>query len=269
MELQGITAVVTAGASGIGRAVAERLGARGGRLALVDIDRDALDAAVGALAAEGVEAAGFVCDVTSDDGVAAMAAAVLDRFGSIDLLMNHAGGSIAGPPESIPLDAWRHLYDFNVLSMVRGVQAFVPGFIAQGHGQVVLTTSSLALLGGHPLAGYAGPYVTTKAAVIGLAQSLRMYLRPQGVGVTLFAPDMTDTKFPQAITLFDGTGNESVIQATTPYGAQTPGQAADVLIAALEADRFLASATPGAEELLVRQAAAGIDPMALVDAYAG
>lgn len=261
MELEGIAAVVTAGAGGIGRAICAGLVARGSRVAIVDVDEPQLDQTVRSLRSVGGTVEGFACDISSDPSVTRTAADVRTWLGPIDLVVNHAGTSLAGPPEAIPMDAWRHLLELNVLGMVRGIHAFAPDLIGQGHGRMVLTTSSLALLTGSPMAGLAAPYITTKAAIIGLAQSLSVYLAPHGVGVTLFAPDLTDTAFPRSVRFFDDQGIESTLDTEPPAGIQTPDAAAQVLFDALAEDRFLASATPGWQELLVLQARNALDPL--------
>ncbi|EXU64155.1 MULTISPECIES: hypothetical protein [Streptomyces] len=105
-------------------------------------------------------------------------------------------------------------------------------------------------------------------AVVGLAQSVERYLAPHGIGVTLFAPDYIATAFPGSVRRVGagGSGAEPV-SASVPYPAQTPEHAADVLLAALDRGAFLASATEGADRLLLLQAQGGLDPSTLAPSY--
>jgi NAD(P)-dependent dehydrogenase (short-subunit alcohol dehydrogenase family) len=142
--------------------------------------------------------------------------------------MNHAGMSVNGPVEQVALADWGQLLGLNVLGMVRGLRVFLPDMLSRGAGHVVFTTSSLAPLAGHPHAAAAVPYITSKAAVVGLAQSVERYLAPHGIGVTLFAPDYTATAFPGSVRRVGagGSGAEPV-SAPVPYPAQPPEHAAD------------------------------------------
>lgn len=116
------------------------------------------------------------------------------------------------------------------------------------------------------------PIIASKAAVIGLAQALATALTPQGVGVTLFAPDATATGFAptrigSAARPSEAIGSSTVNPNEPAYSRQTPEHAVDVLMHTLDAGRFLGSATPDYERLLRLQAEAQLDPAALVPEY--
>lgn len=259
-------AVVTAGGNGIGRAICVALAGRGMKVVVADVDTSAAEETAAAVRSSGGLAMGIYCDVTDEKTLENVRAEALAEFGSVDLLVSHAGGSIHGQVEEVSISDWQWLLDLNVLSMARALRVFLPDMIAAGSGHVVFTTSSLALIPGHPHAGAVIPYIASKGAVTSLAQSAYMYLAPRGVGVTLFAPDYTDTGFPLAarrVGLSSATPGSQI-----PYPPQTPEQAAGVLIAALDSGDFLASATPGFDELLRVAAAAGLDPSAVTPMYA-
>ena len=267
MDFEGKTVVITAGANGMGRHIARRMSERGANLVIADIDIDAATA----LAAELPSAIAVACDVASNAAVEHAHAVALERFSSVDVVMSHAGIGVAAAVHEFPDEEWTRLLDINVVGMARVVRAFVPDMVARGSGHVILTASSLALLGGHPVSALGGPYIASKAAVIGLAQALATTLVPQGVGVTLFAPDATATNFvPTAI---GAVAQAASAARATPgpkipaYSRQTPEQAAQGLMDALDAGRFLASATPDYERLLLLQAEAQLDPAALASAY--
>jgi NAD(P)-dependent dehydrogenase (short-subunit alcohol dehydrogenase family) len=269
MDFQNKTAVVTAGANGIGRCVCEELAQRGMTVVIADIDENAAIRAAAEIRTKGYSAVGVKCDVRFMEDVNLLRELTIAEFGAPSLLMNHAGISVRGQLEMVPLESWRDLLEVNVLGMVRILDVFLPDLKQLGSGHVVFTTSSLALISGHPQTRNSVPYVTTKAAVVGLAQSVAMYLEEYGIRVTLFAPDYTDTSFPKTGGLAFGAPmgvNESTI-VDVPYPAQTPEHAANVLISALEDDAFLASATVGISELLQLQAISLMDPTAITPAY--
>jgi NAD(P)-dependent dehydrogenase (short-subunit alcohol dehydrogenase family) len=253
---EGKTAVITAGAHGIGRCVCERLAARGANVVIADIDAAA---AVGLAQELGSPAVGMGCDVRSERDLAAVRDVALERFGTVDLLMNHAGVSVRGELEEVSIEDWTTLLDLNVLGMVRALRVFLPSMIEEGGGRVVFTTSSLALLSGNPVSALGVPYITSKAAIVGLAQSAAIYLEPHGISVTLFAPDYTDTAFARR----SDEDRETSVASVVPYPPQQPEEAADVLMAALDRGAFLASATPRHSELLRLQADSLLDPGAL------
>lgn len=258
MDYHDKVAFITAGANGMGRRFAEEVVARGGKAVIADVDEAAaqdLAASLGGLAVR--------CDVRSTEQVDAARDAALDRFGRVDIVMSHAGITKPGPVTALRDEDWDVILDLNVIGMARVLRAFIPHLTERGSGQIIMTASSLALIPGHPLSARTGAYVASKAAVIGLAQSTRVALAPAGIGVTVFSPDITDTAFgaPPA-------GAPAHPVGLVPMERQTPEQAVAVLLDALEEGRFLASATPGHEELLVELAAAQLDPLALAHTYA-
>ena len=183
-------AVVTGGASGIGRGIALALAARGANIALADLHEARLAATVRELEAIGVEAVGLRCDVTSDADVERFRDQTLSRFGRVDVLCNNAGVSVLGPSERVEMKDWQWVLDVNVLGLVRGVRAFVPAMVERGEGHVVNTAS---VAGIWAYSWDAGPYITSKFAAYGFSEVLARSLRPQGVGVTVVCPGLVAT----------------------------------------------------------------------------
>lgn len=256
MDLSNKTLFVTAGAHGMGRRFAEYVCANGGRVAIADKDWDAARALADTLPT----AIAIGCDVSRVDQVEAAKDAAIGQFGQIDLVLSHAGITKAGPLSGFSDADWQEIFDVNVFGMARVVRAFASHFTERGGGHFILTSSSLALIAGHPLSALAAPYVASKAAVIALAQSAAVALNKSGIGVTLFAPDLTDTGFAKA-----PAGSETQVPASAVLNTsrQTVDDAIRVLVEALEEDRFLASATPGFAQQLSRQAQALLDPLTL------
>ena len=107
------------------------------------------------------------------------------EFGRIDVVMNNVGVLAVGAVEDIPLEAWQRIVDINLMSVVRSNLVFLPLLIEQGSGHVVNTASTAGLL---PYGFDRLPYTATKHAVVGLSQSLAVYLRPKGIGVSCLCP---------------------------------------------------------------------------------
>ncbi len=186
----GTVAVVTGGASGIGRSCVVEFARRGADVVVADINEERLAETVAEVAALGRRAVGVRCDVTSDADVTNLRDQALDTMGHVDLLMNNAGVAVLGPPERVPLDDWRWIFDVNVLGVVRGVQAFVPHMQERGSGHVI-TTASVAGL--YAYSWDAIPYITSKFGAFGLTEGLYVYLKAQGIGVSVLCPGVIHT----------------------------------------------------------------------------
>lgn len=185
---------VTGGASGIGLALARACGAQGMRVMLGDIDQTALDKAVSELRDASVDVAAVICDVTREASLRAAANAILERFGKIHMLINNAGVLVVGGAGETSLDTWRWAMDVNVMSVVYGVEIFLPLIRSHGEGGHILNTASV---GGH--VGFAGvlAYSTTKHAVVGYTESLAGQLKAEGIGVSALCPGFTNTRIAE------------------------------------------------------------------------
>jgi NAD(P)-dependent dehydrogenase (short-subunit alcohol dehydrogenase family) len=184
-SVHAVTAIITGGGSGIGRATAFSLASRGARIVVADIDGQAAQAVAAAVTSAGGEAIGVRCDVAAPDAFESLRDATLERFGSAGIIMNNVGVLTRGLPEHIPVAEWERVISVNLMSVVRSNAAFLPLLIAQGHGHVVNTASFAGL---YTYAYDRLPYAATKAAIIALSEGLRLYLRPQGIGVTVLCP---------------------------------------------------------------------------------
>lgn len=188
----GKVVVVTGGASGIGRALAEAFRAEGAKPVIADVEADA----VTAVAAE-VGAHGVVTDVSNARSVRALADEVLDRYGRVDVLCNNAGVSSTGRLGDATLADWRWVLDVNLMGVVHGVRTFLPELERNPDGgHIVNTTSMLAFA---PRADY-GVYTTSKYAVLGLTESLRADLEQSGsrVNVSALCPGLVRTRIADA-----------------------------------------------------------------------
>ena len=179
------TAAITGGASGFGRALGERCAALGMDVALLDLDGDRAATEAAALAdAHGTTCAGHRVDVADTTSVEAAAAAVQARFGGVDLVVSNVGVQLFGAVEQFTDDEWRWLLDVNVIGSARVARAFIPMLRAAARGRLAFTTSSSVL----DPASRLGAYQASKFAVWGLAETLRLELAADGIGVTVVFP---------------------------------------------------------------------------------
>ncbi|MFF3667499.1 SDR family NAD(P)-dependent oxidoreductase [Microtetraspora malaysiensis] len=176
------TVVVTGGASGIGRALARELVARGAHVTVADV-RNAEETA-----AE-LGCAHAVLDVTDAGAVRDLFAAVRDEHGRLDYVFNNAGIAIGGYADEMTLDHWNAAIDVNLRGVVHGVHAAYPIMVRQGFGHIV-NTASLAGLTPAPLMA---PYTASKHAVVGLSLALRAEAAARGVRVSVVCPGFVDT----------------------------------------------------------------------------
>ncbi|MET0902116.1 MAG: SDR family NAD(P)-dependent oxidoreductase [Acidimicrobiales bacterium] len=177
-------AVITGGASGFGLALAARCAVRGLDLALLDLDGARAEAEARSLAdAHGVAVTSMEVDVADAVSVAAAAAAVEDRFGRADLVVSNVGVQLFGALDRLTDDEWRWVLDVNVIGSARVARAFVP-LLRRTKGRLAFTTSSSVL----DPAARLGVYQASKFAVWGLAETLRLELAGDGIGVSVIFP---------------------------------------------------------------------------------
>lgn len=223
-ELKGRLALVTGGAGGLGLATARALAREGMRVALWDLDAARVESAAASLRGEGAQARGWAVDVSDPAAVKAGAAQLERELGPVDLLDNNAGVHVPGGLFDVSDAACRRQVAVNLESYLWCARAFVPGMAARGRGHVVWIASAAGLLGVPGMAVYSA----TKHAVVGLAESLRLELRREGVtgvGTTIVCPSFISTG------MFDG----SKPPRLAPW--LEPAALAARIVAAVKADR--------------------------------
>ena len=260
MELGGAVAVVTGGASGIGRATALELARRGARaVALADLHDQRLAETARALEQLGAAVLPVHCDVASDADVERLRAEVLDAFGQVDVVMNNAGVALLGPPDTLSMEEWDWILQINLYGVIRGVRAFVPHLRHRGRGWVVNTASVAGL---YAYAWDTIPYITAKFGVVGLTEGLALYLRPLGVGVSLLCPGLVSSNMADTARV-GGLDDASVwlqgMPLNEPVMPDVPGR---LVCDAIEQERFLVLTHPGPTR--ERVARRGQDPDAFV-----
>lgn len=187
-------AIVTGAASGIGLAIATRFAADGHRVAILDRNAEAADAAAAGIEGEGGTAVGVAADVTDRGAVDAAVAAVIGRLGRPTILVNNAGLDCFQPFLAVTIETWERVLAVNLTGTFHCCQAVLPGMVEAGWGRVVNISSSSAQ-GGQPLMT---PYVAAKAGVIGLTKALALEFGPKGITVNTIPPGFIDTPMLRA-----------------------------------------------------------------------
>ena len=189
-ELQGKTAFVTGGASGIGFALCRAFAQSGMKVILADIEITALDRAVGSLRDFGSNVRGIQCDVADPDSVERAARAAFEAFGKVHILCNNAGVAAGGGIDHISLDNWRWVIDVNLMGVVYAIKNFLPHMLAHGEGGHIVNTASMAgMINGM---GFS-PYAASKFAVVSMSEGLALQLQPRGIGVSVLCPHFVRT----------------------------------------------------------------------------
>ena len=231
-EFSGRVVVVTGGGSGLGAAYARRFARAGAKLALLDVDFTRADALRAELAAAGAECLALRCDVREEAACREAIAAVVARFGRLDVLVNNAGISHRSAFRETESAVYRRVMDVNFFGALFCTQAALPALLASGG--LVIAVSSIA--GIAPLYGRTG-YAASKHAVQGLFSSLRSELAPQGVDVLIVCPGFTATGIATAA--LDGDGRVTAHPQSTVGRLATPESVAEAVFRAASRGRSL------------------------------
>lgn len=180
---------ITGAGSGLGKAVALRFAREGWQVAVTDVDLAAATQTLAEVIAAGGSGFADVCNVTSEESFAAIAARLKREWNGVDVLVNNAGVATKGTVAESSIEQWQWVLNINLLGCVRGARAIVPLLTEQGSGHVVNIAS---------FAGIANPpamasYNAAKAAVISLSETLRHEMEPHGVGVSAVCPSFFKT----------------------------------------------------------------------------
>jgi 3-oxoacyl-[acyl-carrier protein] reductase len=193
-RLRDKVALITGAGSGIGRASAERFAAEGARVAVVDLKGAA--ETVAAIEAAGGEALALTTDVADEDAVAVMAAAALERFGRVDVLMNNAG--ILDdylPAADTPTAVWDRVLGVNLFAQFFTSRALLPQMVERGDGAIINVASTAALNGGNGGAAY----TTSKHAIIGFTRQLCFDYARKGIRCNVLCPGAVETGMTKEI----------------------------------------------------------------------
>lgn len=200
-------ALVTGGASGIGKETAQRIAAEGGSVVIADLQDDAGRAVVEGIEKDGGRAAYVHLDVTDEDGWARAVQFAVDTFGRLDVLVNNAGIGDTEPIEATTTDTWNKVVAVSQTSVFLGMKAAAEALKASGHGAVVNVSSMYGLVG----SGVSPAYHAAKGAVRLLTKTTALAWAPEGVRVNSVHPGYIDTP------ILGDTDREQLV-AATPMG---------------------------------------------------
>lgn len=191
-SIAGKVAVVTGGASGIGRAVAARFAAAGANVVIADIEQGALDQTVDDFGRAGHAVLGVRCDVSDGDSVQALADLTIAKFGAVHILHNNAGVGIGGPIWTHSTADWEWVLGVNLWGVIHGIRVFVPLMIEQGLPAHVVNTASMAGLISVP---NLAAYNVSKHSVVTMSETLARDLAIAGhdIGVSVLCPGLVST----------------------------------------------------------------------------
>ncbi|OYZ14805.1 MAG: beta-ketoacyl-ACP reductase [Sphingomonadales bacterium 28-64-96] len=187
-SLRDMTAVVTGGAKGIGLGIARELARHGCRIAIWDMDQDALCAATEDVASLGVEVQAFQVNVTAQDQVEAAVAQLQASFGRIDVLVNNAGIGGDKLVTRMDLDFWKRVIEVNLTSQFICSKAVIPGMVERGFGRII-NIGSRAWLGNRGQASYSA----SKGGVVSFTRSLALEFARNGITANAIAPGIVET----------------------------------------------------------------------------
>lgn len=219
MELKDKVAVVTGGATGIGRALCRRFAQEGAQVVVADMDEQGATEV-----AESINGLAVKCDVSREADVQQLVASATERFGRIDLFCSNAGIGLDGGPEASD-EGWQQIWSVNVMAHIYAARAVLPQMLERGDGYLLQTASAAGLL---TQVGSA-PYSVTKHAAVAFAEWLAITYGDQGIKVSCLCPQGVRTNM-----LEQARGG-----AFLREGALDPDRVAAIVVGALRAECFL------------------------------
>lgn len=275
MQTQGRVAVITGGASGIGRGMARAFADAGMKLVLADLDENMLAAAEAEFTERGVEVAVRRTDVSKLEEIEALAQLALDRFGAAHVLCNNAGIGIPTPTHKLNLDDWRWMIDVDLWGPIYGVKVFLPIMESQGEGHINSTSSMAGLVA----SGMMGAYNVAKHGVVALMATLERDLRgrkspvhssvlcPGPINTNIsrhsveFRPSKAKPKADGAAEGRAGAGIQAMLEA-----GMDPDEVGRLVLDAVQRDTFWVLTHPRMVKLVTRQFDAMLDDGTLTKA---
>lgn len=265
-DFQGKTAVITGGASGIGRALADRFAAARMNVVLADIEEDALDAAVAEMASLQHSVTGVVTNTMRKESIEELLAKTVEQYGNVHILCNNAGiaaltTGLKGVWE-IPDKDWEWTMGVNFYGVLYGIQAFVPHMLAHGEPSHIVNTASLAgvMPGG-------GPYGVSKHGVLALTEGLASDLAANNanIGASVLCPGFVDTNILDAERNRPDGMEVSASDTASPVGemmrgllkaGKQPAEIADIVFESIEQDRLYVLPHPAWDERVLARVTA-------------
>jgi NAD(P)-dependent dehydrogenase (short-subunit alcohol dehydrogenase family) len=239
MQLEGKIAVITGGASGIGKGTALAMARLGMDVVIADVNDRRLEETRAELAPLSSRVLTVHCDVSKEADIQHLAQVAGMEMGQVDILMNNAGVVLRGALEQISMADWEWSFGINVLGVIHGIRVFLPQMIARGSGYIINTASIAGLVA---LTGEGAPYIASKFAVVGLSEALALYARPRGIGVSVLCPGSVDTNLHETERVVGLTPESTVAEAALAgvfhSVLMTPEQIGEIVVDAVRQNRF-------------------------------
>jgi NAD(P)-dependent dehydrogenase (short-subunit alcohol dehydrogenase family) len=238
VKLHGKVVVVTGSGNGIGEAFARRFVTEGAKVIVTDIDPVAVDRV-----ASEIGTVGLATDITVEDNVRAVAELAREAYGDVDVWFSNAGYSGPRQPGNLQAnDVWETTWKLHVMTHVYAARVVLPAMVARGEGYLLQTASAVALSTQVDKISYS----VTKHAALALAEWLAIHYRPKGVRVTCFCPGPMRTRMLLS--------NEFPEDHPVMTMALTPEEVAELLVDAIDKERFLVGTREDVEQTLVAKA---------------
>jgi NAD(P)-dependent dehydrogenase (short-subunit alcohol dehydrogenase family) len=266
-RVDGKIAFITGGARGIGLGIARAFARTGVKLALADIDQAALATAKSELS-ELTAVETFILDVRDRSTYARVADETESRLGPVSILCNNAGVAGGQHVTRLTYEYWDWVLGINLNGVINGIQTFLPRMLKRGDGGHIVNTASGA---GLAATSSGMLYTTSKFAVVGLSESLRLALEPFGIGVSVLCPGPVNTKIiansrdtqPDSPSAEEPAASEAVITQVNAFLAAgaDPNEVGEMVLAAVRADRLYIHTDRIMEGLIESRTKALLDAM--------
>lgn len=224
-------AIVTGGASGIGRSLCEHLGRCGAMVTVADIDGVAAERVASAIREKGGRGQSAQLDVAQAQAVQDLVTRTTAEHGRLDCMINNAGFAVGGELFDIDLELWQRIIQVNLMGVVYGTAAAYRVMVEQGSGQIVNVSSVSGLLG-HPTGT---PYATSKAGIVGLSQSLRAEAAGLGVKINLVCPGFIRTGFFDSAVVVNARPED--VLSRIPFKMMSADRAAEKILLGVERNK--------------------------------
>jgi NAD(P)-dependent dehydrogenase (short-subunit alcohol dehydrogenase family) len=239
MEFKNKVAVITGGASGIGKSIALAMARLGTDIVIADLDDVRLEEVRQQIQGMGRRVLAVHCDVSKNADVDNLAAQTLSTMGKADILVNNAGVMLQGSIEGQSMADWEWIIGINLLGVIRSIHAFLPDMLKRGSGYILNTASIAGLLYTFDIA-----YSTSKFGVVGLSEGLFAYLRPKGIMVSVLCPSLVDTnlRFTTRIVGDEKEVNDLKLGIDTMFkspGVISPDDVAQMVVDSMNQGKFM------------------------------
>lgn len=242
-KFEGKVAIVTGGASGIGRALCEVLGQRGALVTAADLNIAAAEQVVEAILGDGGKAHAAKVDVTRHAEVEALVEGVAHSHGRLDYMFNNAGIAVGGEFRDTTLEHWQAALDVDLWSVVYGTMSAYRLMVRQGSGHIVNTSS----IGGLLPVPIGTPYAAAKHAVVGFSTSLRTEAAGLGVKVSVVCPGHVETSMSdRAIYATRFSSEEALAEIMAGGPMMSATDCAQVILRGIARNRAIITVTPAA-----------------------